>query len=155
TTSRSTSLSGPASPRAWEPKRMTCSGSNRRTIRLTMRVFWARVAVHRALLGMETSVLRYRPPEVLPLPWRVPAPPAGGRLHGRGPGLPAGGKGRPSAARRGNLERPLLVSPFWFPPAVEGTRGETGVRSFLPENELTPFPPPPLAGAMLAASSAF
>src|ERR1019366_1337811 len=37
TISKSTSLSGPASPRACEPNRMTCSGSNCLTIRLTMR----------------------------------------------------------------------------------------------------------------------
>ncbi len=36
TTSRSTSLSGRAAPQAWDPNRMTRSGSKRDTMRFTM-----------------------------------------------------------------------------------------------------------------------
>lgn len=36
TTNKSTSLSGPASPRACEPNRIACSGSKHSTIRLTI-----------------------------------------------------------------------------------------------------------------------
>lgn len=79
TTSRSMSLSGPASPRAWEPNRIICSGWNFSTIRFTMRSMCPRTVVPFATLATWTSFgLRDRTRDTRPTRQRGPPhhPPA-------------------------------------------------------------------------------